>query len=89
MSRFWERIVQVTPPFKGTPEQLRENVESHSWRNVDLAQRFGVKTMGEVVECAQCRVLASSNVAYYHCDDVKMGRIPKQVSWDDYKANFK
>ena len=89
MSRFWERIVRVTPPFEGTAEQIKENVQSHSWRTIDLSVRFGVKDMGEVVECAHCKVLVSSNVAYYHCDDVKAGRIPKEVSWEEYRATIK
>jgi hypothetical protein len=89
MSRFWERIVRVTPPFEGTAEELKKNVESHSWRNVDLSIRFGVKDMGEVIECARCGVLAASNVAYYPCDDVRNGSIPKEVSWEEYKSKIK
>ncbi len=89
MSRFWEKIVRVTPPFEGTSEQIKNNVESHSWRNVDLSIRFGVKDMGEVIECAECGVLASSNVAYYSCDDVRNGVIPKEISWEEYKSQIK
>ena len=89
MSRFWEQIIKVTPPFEVTAEQIKKNTESHRWRNVDLSIRFGVKDMGEVIECADCRVLASSNVAYYSCDDVKNGNIPKEVTWEDYKSNIK
>lgn len=89
MSRFWERIVKVTPPFEGTAEELKTNVESHAWRNVDLSIRFGVKGMAEVIECAQCKVLATSNVAYYNCADVRAGRIPKEVSWEEYKSKLK
>ncbi len=89
MSRFWEKIVRVTPPFEGTAEQIKNNVESHSWRNVDLSIRFGVKDMGEVIECAECGVLANSNVAYYSCDDVRNGVIPKEISWEEYKSQIK
>lgn len=89
MSRFWEKIIKVTPPFEGSAEEIRKNVESHSWRNVDLSIRFGVKDMGEVIECADCRVLASSNVAYYSCDDVRNGCIPKEIPWEEYKSIIK
>lgn len=89
MSRFWERIVRVTPPFEGTAEQIKKNVESHSWKTVDLSIRFGTKDMGEVVECSQCGVLASSNVAYYSCDDVRNKKIPKEISWDEYRSKMK
>ena len=89
MSRFWEKIIKVTPPFEGSAEEIKKNAESHSWRNVDLSIRFGVKDMGEVIECADCGVLASSNVAYYPCEDVRNDRIPKEISWEEYKSNIK
>jgi hypothetical protein len=33
--------------------------------------------------------LASSNVAYYSCDDVRNGCIPKEIPWEEYKSIIK
>ena len=27
MSRFWQKLIHVCPPFDGTPEQMKENFE--------------------------------------------------------------
>ena len=68
-SRFWEKLVQVSPPFDGPESEARRNVASHKWRSVDLYQRYmeANENWAPVKECLQCGVIADSGRSRYAC----------------------
>ena len=83
MSRFWERILRVTPAFKGSPEEEKQNVESHTWRTVDLEQRYGLAGLSKIIECNVCKIVAGSERSKYPC-----GEAPPMVSYEEaHKKN--
>jgi len=84
MCRSWERFVKVTPRFNGTDEQRKNNVESHDWRRVDLAERYGIDELGIVVECFNCGILASGSEAEYSCGANQRRELPAQISFAEY-----
>ena len=82
MSRFWNRIVRLVPPFGGDDNEAATNIDSHNWRVVRLSQLYSEadETWPAVVECRDCRVVADSESAKYPC-----GTAPKPVSLRDWK----
>ena len=84
MSRFWGRIIKMVPPFNGTKEQEAENFLSHTWRTVDLEQRFGVAGMSKVVECSVCKVLTDTNAATWPC-----GQAPEPVEFNEISNTYR
>jgi len=84
MSRFWQKFIYFCPPFNGTAEQMHENFDSHIWRVVDLAERFGYKGLGKVSECRVCQIIASSEQAKYEC-----GKAPEEVTLDEWQRRNK
>jgi len=84
MSRFWQKLIYVCPPFDGTAEQMQKNIDSHTWRVVDLEERFGYRGLGKVSECRVCEIIASSEQAKYGC-----GEAPEEVSLDEWQRQNK
>jgi hypothetical protein len=84
MSRSWEKFIKVTPRFIGTDEERKTNVESHDWKRVDLAIRYGIDELGVVVECADCGILASGTESEYPCGSNVRGELPPRISFDTY-----
>jgi len=84
MSRFWQKLIHVCPPFDGTPEQMEKNFDSHIWRIVDLQERFGYKGLGKISECKMCEVIATSEQAKYEC-----GKAPEEITLDEWQRHKK
>lgn len=74
-NRFWEKLVQVSPPFDGSEADARRNVASHIWRSVHLYQRYmeAKDHWAPVTECRQCGVIADSERSRYACGSAPDG----------------
>ena len=84
MSRFWGRIMKVVPPFKGSKAHAEKNFLTHTWRTVDLEQRFGIAGLNKVVECAVCSVLSDTTSAEWPC-----GEAPEPVEFNRVVDSYK
>ena len=83
MSRFWGRIMKMVPPFKGSREDAEKNFLTHTWRTVDLEQRFGMPNLGKVVECSVCSVLSETTSAEWPC-----GEAPAPINFNDIADSY-
>lgn len=79
MSRFLERIIHVCPPFRGSHDEVMKNYDSHTWRVVDMDQRFSIRGIGTFVECEECKIIADTEYAKYKC-----GEAPESIPYDVY-----
>lgn len=80
MCRSIARIVKIDIPFNGSAKQKSLNLESHTWRVVDLEQRYGVKNLPKITECQKCKVVADTIPAEWPC-----GMAPSPISLDEYQ----
>ena len=81
MSRFWSRILRFQPRFEGSPEQVKENIDSHIWHNFRFSDKYPelAEDLPPIVTCRTCGVMADSNAASWPC-----GAAPPDMSYDDY-----
>lgn len=80
MSHFWGKLIRMVPRFTGTPEEAKDNTESHSWRTVRLADRFNEVNNSslKVTECSSCGILAQHHASSYPC-----GTPPEELSLEE------
>jgi hypothetical protein len=80
VSHFWGKLIRMVPRFTGTPEEAKDNTESHSWRTVRLADRFNEVNNSslKVTECSSCGILAQHHASSYPC-----GTPPEELSLEE------
>jgi hypothetical protein len=84
ISRTFLGMMKITPRFVGTNDERRANVESHNWKRVDLAERYGYEGAKVVVMCQDCNVLASGTAAEYSCETNLRKELPEAIRFDEY-----
>jgi len=68
-SRFWEKLVYISPPFKGSEAEAERNISSHTWQTIHLATRYPEASddWDPIEECNKCGVLGESKRSHYTC----------------------
>lgn len=84
MCRTFTRLIKITLPFNGTESEKQNNIDSHTWRVVDMEQRYGVRGLPKITECVKCKVVADTPDAHWPC-----GMCPTPISYDEYSYMMK
>ena len=85
MSRFWSRILRFQPTFEGTEEQVKDNIDSHTWHNFRFDSVYSeASDLPPLVTCKVCGILADSNGASWPC-----GEAPPDVTLSEWMKRKK